>query len=434
MKTLLLFLSFVVMCHFSHAQGILFVKGSYEELKAKAKEEHKQIFVDVYTTWCGPCKKMASEVFTRQDVGDFFNANFISVKLDAENEASHGFFTQYKASAYPTYFVLDADGQLLDQKVGSCSAESFIAMAKSAMTGSLAYQQAELRKRWESGERSYELVRDYIIKVVEPHHPELVRPAIAEFLDGLPEEELKSYPIFSLIKTYIGHPRKGFINSQIMELFQKYYDYYEQHYTNKYDTRAQGFYTVLYRYAVRMATAPYLRAGDRVVMDKQFDQQLELNKSLHLKYEDIYAACARAERLLFVEAYSDGIEAASTVLEKYGKDNPYLYEQLLYSIVLSKYLLKGDQVRMEKVMTIAKEALRVIPNKPVVTFYAAIQLAVKNYPEAIGALANKHFYAGEDVTNAIYPFLDFGNLRAEIPEKSFPEIKGEQSGTRLNQR
>ena len=61
---------------------ISFVEGTWEEVLEKAKEENKIIFVDVYATWCGPCKMMAKEVFTQQEVADFHNATFINAKFD----------------------------------------------------------------------------------------------------------------------------------------------------------------------------------------------------------------------------------------------------------------------------------------------------------------------------------------------------------------
>ena len=62
------------------AQGIDFFHGSYEEALKKARSENKGIFVDVYTSWCGPCKKMAREVFTQAGVGDYFNTHFVCLK------------------------------------------------------------------------------------------------------------------------------------------------------------------------------------------------------------------------------------------------------------------------------------------------------------------------------------------------------------------
>lgn len=86
------------------AQGIKFFHGTYEEALQQAKSESKQIFVDVYTSWCGPCKKMARDVFADEEVGKFYNDRFICLKLDAEKESDHAFFQYYQASAYPSFF------------------------------------------------------------------------------------------------------------------------------------------------------------------------------------------------------------------------------------------------------------------------------------------------------------------------------------------
>ena len=59
--TLLLFVSV-------NAQGIEFEKGAWEEVLAKAKAEDKLMFVDSYTTWCGPCKKLSKHVFPNEKV------------------------------------------------------------------------------------------------------------------------------------------------------------------------------------------------------------------------------------------------------------------------------------------------------------------------------------------------------------------------------
>ncbi|HLU93960.1 MAG TPA: thioredoxin family protein, partial [Membranihabitans sp.] len=56
---------------------IEFKDGTWDELLQFAQAENKPIFVDAYAVWCGPCKRMASEVFTQSGVGDFFNGNFV---------------------------------------------------------------------------------------------------------------------------------------------------------------------------------------------------------------------------------------------------------------------------------------------------------------------------------------------------------------------
>lgn len=50
--------------------GISFDVHTFAEAMEKAKAENKLVFMDCYTTWCGPCRMMASQVFTQQKVGD----------------------------------------------------------------------------------------------------------------------------------------------------------------------------------------------------------------------------------------------------------------------------------------------------------------------------------------------------------------------------
>ena len=61
--------------------GIKFEQGNWANTLAKAKAENKIVFVDAYTTWCGPCKKMDAETFPDKMVGDFYNKNFINCLL-----------------------------------------------------------------------------------------------------------------------------------------------------------------------------------------------------------------------------------------------------------------------------------------------------------------------------------------------------------------
>ena len=90
------------------SQGIQFETGSWKEVLQKAKQENKLVFVDLYTTWCGPCKKMAAETFPQQTVGDYFNKNFVNYKIDAEKGEGPGLAGKYEVSAYPTLVFVNA--------------------------------------------------------------------------------------------------------------------------------------------------------------------------------------------------------------------------------------------------------------------------------------------------------------------------------------
>ena len=60
-----------------YAQGISFFSGSWSDVLAEAKQKKKVVFVDIYTEWCGPCKLMEKNIFPDEQVGKYYNANFI---------------------------------------------------------------------------------------------------------------------------------------------------------------------------------------------------------------------------------------------------------------------------------------------------------------------------------------------------------------------
>jgi len=55
--------------------------GEAVEMQKKAP---KPIMVDIYTTWCGPCKMMSSNTFGNPIIAKYLNENFYPVKFDAE--------------------------------------------------------------------------------------------------------------------------------------------------------------------------------------------------------------------------------------------------------------------------------------------------------------------------------------------------------------
>lgn len=67
------------------------------------------VFVDLYTTWCGPCKKMAAETSLSRPWEDYFNKNFVNYKIDAEKGEGPGLAGKYEVSAYPTLVFVNAE-------------------------------------------------------------------------------------------------------------------------------------------------------------------------------------------------------------------------------------------------------------------------------------------------------------------------------------
>ncbi|GHB54183.1 thioredoxin family protein [Persicitalea jodogahamensis] len=115
----------------AHGQ-IDFQRASWEKIKAQAKAENKLIFVDVFTTWCGPCKMLDSQVFSDKETGQRMNAFFVNHKADAES-GGRGIASKYGVNAYPTGLFLDAEGNLIHKFVGFRPTPEFIAEANQAL-------------------------------------------------------------------------------------------------------------------------------------------------------------------------------------------------------------------------------------------------------------------------------------------------------------
>lgn len=116
----------------TEGEGIEFFHGTFSEAKAKAKSEGKLIFVDAYTTWCGPCRMMAAQTFPKAEVGKYFNANFVNVKMDMESGEGPAFGQQYKVMAYPTLLFLDHTGAVKMRAIGAKGPEDLINVGKQA--------------------------------------------------------------------------------------------------------------------------------------------------------------------------------------------------------------------------------------------------------------------------------------------------------------
>jgi len=88
--------------------SIHFFPGSWREAVAKAKTEKKHIFLDAYASWCVPCKTMEREVYTDRKVAKYFNANFISIKIDMEKGEAPDLSKRFTSiDGYPSLLFFD---------------------------------------------------------------------------------------------------------------------------------------------------------------------------------------------------------------------------------------------------------------------------------------------------------------------------------------
>ncbi len=149
-----------------NGQGIDFKHISYEEALSKAKEQNKLIFVDFYTQWCGPCKKLAKGPFLEKEVGDFYNANFISLKLDAEHEGLQA-ARDHNVISYPTLLFIDGQGNMVFKGYGR-DVEGLIESAKEAINSVEGeYTLEKLNEQFVTRQDDEAFLKMYLSKIAE---------------------------------------------------------------------------------------------------------------------------------------------------------------------------------------------------------------------------------------------------------------------------
>lgn len=90
MKKLLVITLLAMMSMSAMAQEIINWM-SIEEAEARCVEEPRMIFIDVYTDWCGWCKRMDKSTFANPVIAKYMNEHFYNVKLNAETSDTISF-------------------------------------------------------------------------------------------------------------------------------------------------------------------------------------------------------------------------------------------------------------------------------------------------------------------------------------------------------
>ena len=107
------------------AREARWVDSTWDAVLAQAKAENKHVFIDFYTTWCGPCKRLDKVTYVDPKVVDFLNST-VPVKYDCEKGYGETLAKQFKVVAYPTMVLLDAQGREIDRHLGYLDPPEFL--------------------------------------------------------------------------------------------------------------------------------------------------------------------------------------------------------------------------------------------------------------------------------------------------------------------
>lgn len=373
-----------------YGQGIHFYHGSFDFILEKARKEKKQIFVDVYTSWCGPCKQMATQVFSDPEVGKFYNETFICVKLDAEKEKSHGFFEKYQAGGFPSLFWLTMEGELIDMNVGFMNSKQFLDKAKGLKDSKMVEKIKSFEERWNNGERNVELVDKYVFGYIAKVYPDKFASYCLDYLGSLDEEQLKTKHTYKILSCFNRNMQPGLVFDTQMKYWNEYACYEDY----------LSFNTKRYRWIVRGTNVKAMKS------EEEFQKQVKLLQSVDFPQKEMYLAIIDAEADLRKDV-NKGILAFDELVDKYGETQPFIYPQFAYSLLNAGYFISSnlDTTNIDRVWKITERAYELFPSKETAMYMAATYAKIGDYKNAYAVLGALPFLGLPMLSNALYPKL-----------------------------
>ncbi len=185
-----------------------FVPGSFNEAIVKAQSDKKLLFIDFYTTWCGPCKVLEQTTFKDGKVIAWLKQHTVAIRIDAEKEADLS--NRYRVEGYPTLLFLRADGTEMGRAVGALNTDEFLEEAAAILSGKDPLTRAK-EKLAAGGENDPMARQTYAGKLAEMGKDE---EALKEYLWCF-DEGLKHSPPYAGV-------RVSFLLGEISDLGRRY--------------------------------------------------------------------------------------------------------------------------------------------------------------------------------------------------------------------
>lgn len=339
------------------AQGIEFFEGSWKEALEQAKSQEKIVFIDAYATWCGPCKRMAKNVFTKAEVGEFFNRNFINLKLDMEKTDGLSFGQKYPVAAYPTLYFIDGKGKIIKKAVGGQSVESLLDLAKTAIKSH--DTSGDFKLKYDEGNRDYDLVYNYVKALNKVGKPSL----------KISNEYIKSNPDIT------DDQKAAFLLVAVVDADSRLFDQLIN--LKKNAIRAvseEAFQEKVYK-------ATFLTIKKSVDFDYPalFDSAIEKYKSAKLDNYDRFEQEAYMEYHKLTGDYNSWKKISEKYLKKYGKKDPSLYSA---HITILRNSFRFESESLDYACGLGKEMIKRADSANNYHNYIQLLMTKKDFAEA----------------------------------------------------
>lgn len=268
--------------------GVRFEDGlTWEQVKDKAKSENKYIFVDCYTTWCGPCKEMDKSTYPNTKVGEYLNDHFISIRVQMDtskfdNDNTKQWYSDaqnlkkdYKITGYPSFLFFSSSGIIVSKELGFKKPEDFLSITKDVVLQKKQYY--TLLEEYRKGALPYEDM-PYLANTSQNFSENKLADSIAinyisNHLDTLSNDELMKGKNLLFLWRY-----KNLLNSND-NAFKFVYNNIA-----KIDEQigAHASYVIINTVIAKENIAPYLYKSGKLISNPNWNQ---IAKTITMKYD-----------------------------------------------------------------------------------------------------------------------------------------------------
>jgi thiol-disulfide isomerase/thioredoxin len=348
-KKLLTVLALLAFTITGFAQGIQFEYGDWSSVKAKAKKENKIIFIDFYTSWCGPCKMLSKNIFPQKAVGDFYNKNFINYKVDAEKGEGPKLAQKFGVKAYPTLIFADTNGEFLHQGVGGMQAEALIELGNTAMDPN-----KQLSNLLKDSETEMKDMPAHLRKLSQERLP--YNDKFEAYINSLSKKELYSKTTYDLLVELGGRSAEGFTFNLILENKEAFAKAVGQKKVDGY------FYN---KYLMKAYTAKNKKQAVQPVFNEI--------KSKGFGFAEKIESTVRLTGYNYEGKYGEFLKEAPIYLEKYAKNDPALKYRTVF-MEANKFANRSPELKKFAIQ-IAEELIAADYNVAKVNAYIGKQYA-----------------------------------------------------------